>query len=132
MPSDSSPEVDEPEDAIETHPLNSAATRRPGGYWNEDRLPVADWELPADRVVLPEHLQHVLGDDTPPVLRRAKRKYQAVNSKHMRDRAVLSHLSAYSNGWQYVGIEPGRQVRRVLFQDESQRWYSASFGRDET
>ena len=27
---------------VEAHPLNPAATRRPGGYWNEDSLPILE------------------------------------------------------------------------------------------
>ncbi len=132
VPINSVPESDESSGVIETHPLNSAAMQRPEGYWNEDSLSVTDWEIPAKRVVLPAHLRHVLGDDTPPVLRWARRKYQAVVGKHVRDLPVISRLSTYLDGWQYVGIEPGHQVRRVLFQDESQRWYSASLGRYRT
>lgn len=82
--------------------------------------------------VLPQDLQHRLGDDFPPVLRWANRKYQILARKHRRDLSVIEHLSLYLAGWKYVGTESGSDRRRVMFQDETGRWYAATVGVDET
>jgi len=105
VPIDSGPEADESADAIETHPLKSAVTRRPQGYWNEDSLPVTDWEVPTECVVLPEHLQHRLGAEMPPVLRRDAEKFDLVMIKHQRDKAVILNLSQRLDSWTYLGRE---------------------------
>jgi hypothetical protein len=120
---------EEPVD-LETHPLNPAAVRRPGGYWNEGVLPVTDWESPEHRVVLPWHLQQRLGPEVPPVLRWARRKYLAVIGKHERDHQVIGRISSYLDGWRFIGADDSQRIWRVLFQDETDRWYAATIGVD--
>ncbi len=100
----------------------------PGGYWNEDPLPVTDWEVPAERVVLPEHLQHRLGGGVPAVLRWDEEKFNLVMSKHKRDRDVILKLTQRLDGWRYLGKERGSPNLRALFQDEQERWYSLTVG----
>lgn len=44
-------------------PVNPAAVRGPSGIWNEESLPVTEWEAAEHRVVLPQSLQKALGTD---------------------------------------------------------------------
>jgi hypothetical protein len=48
--------MDDGDSTIETHPLNPGARRQRGGYWNEDTLPITEWETSERRVVVPHHL----------------------------------------------------------------------------
>ncbi len=100
----------------------------PGGVWNEDELPVLEWEAAEHRVVLPESLQRSLGINVP-VLRWDREKYTAVAMGHHRDRHVIQNVSRYMAVWAYHGEEIARPGNmRVLFQDEAGRWYAASLG----
>lgn len=118
-------------DEIEISPINSRAHRVPGGIWNEDELPVLEWEMPEHRVVLPEELRHLCGFDVP-VLRWARSKYQRVLERHIQpvEQQVLRDLSEHLGGWIRAGLEPGKtDVWRVFFQVED-RWCVAVLGRD--
>ena len=119
--------MDDGDSAIETHPLNPGARRRRGGYWNEDSLPVTEWETPAQRVVVPQHLQQYLGA-TPAVLRWSAVKFHRVLVDHAHDKQVIQNLSRYLDRWAYAGRERKQEHFRVLFQDEDERWYSCTIG----
>jgi hypothetical protein len=124
---------------LEPHPLNPGTVRRQGGYWNEDSLPVMDWESPGHRVVVPEHLQQHL-ESTGPVLRWSDVKRRMTVAKRPNDADVANNLSRYLDLWQYVGVErepvqatrpnnPAKRFRELL-QDQSGRWYAISIGID--
>lgn len=113
--------------SVAVSPNNPHARRVVGGIWNEDVLPIAEWEAAEQRVVLPEDLQRALGLDTP-VLRWDREKYETVAQGHNRDLPVIRDVSQYLNRWAYYGEEincPGNY--RISFQDESGRWYAASW-----
>lgn len=124
---------DEPSQSgeIEINPINPKAHRIPSGVWNEDVLPVLEWEVAEHRVVLPEDLQPVLACPVP-VLRWASIKYRSVVAKHERDRPVIENLDGYLNEWEWVGEETGAYIgqHRVLIQDDMQRWYTVTIGED--
>ncbi len=111
-------------------PLNANVRRGPNGFWNEHVLPITDWEDPAQRVVLPSTLVTSLTLPISAVLRWDAAKYRDVMAKHERDRHVIANLTPYLATWQYHGEETGAHVgnQRILFQDESGRWYAASIG----
>lgn len=122
-------EEDRPTPYLEISAINPAASRVRGGIWNEHILPVMEWEAAEHRVVLPIHLQLSLGLEAP-VLRWDRQKYERVIREHARDLPVIRDISRYLNDWQYHGNETGYhpENRRILFQDESGRWYAASIG----
>lgn len=105
----------------------------PGGIWNEDELPVLEWEAAEHRVVLPDDLQRVLGIGKP-VLRWSVKKYRAVVGTHNRDLHVVHDLARYLARWEYAGEETGVHEGnwRVLVRDEIGRWYAVSIGTDAT
>lgn len=124
---------DEPMQSVEMEisPINPRAHRIPGGIWNEDTLPILDWEAPQHRVVISEDLQHVCGVDVP-VFRWAKSKYQRVLERHSQpiELRVIQNLSEHMAGWRFAGLEPGKaDIWRVFFQVEY-RWCVAVLGRD--
>lgn len=113
---------------LEVSPYNSNAPKVKGGVWNEDVLPVVEWEAADQRVVLTEDLQDALGIDTP-VLRWDRDKYEAVAQDHNRDLPVLRDVAHYLSSWAYSGEEANRPGNyRILFQDETGRWCAASLG----
>lgn len=121
----------EVKDGPERHQLNAEVVRGPTGIWGEDQLSVQGWEAPQHRVVLTPELQDALVLDQP-VLRWSQRKRQMVLSRHSRDQPVIEALDAYLAEWTFAGIEVGKNARwRVLFVREG-RWYSITFGRDQT
>lgn len=115
----------------EISPFNATASRGPNGFWNEHVLPITAWEDPEQRVVLPTTLVASLTRPVAPVLRWDAAKYRDVMAKHTRDRHVIVNLAKYLNAWQYHGEETGAHAgnQRILFQDESGRWYAVSVGR---
>lgn len=66
----------------------------------------------------------------PDVLRWGAEKYRLVVSQHERDLLVTRDLSRHLNDWRYHGEETGEHAgnQRILFQDETGRWYAASIG----
>lgn len=111
----------------ESHPLNPMAIRGQNGFWNEDTLPVMEWESAEYRVVLPLALQESMGI-AQPVLRWSAEKRAAVLSRHARDVHIVQDISGYLGGWRFYGTESKSGYRRILFQDERGRWYAASIG----
>lgn len=129
MPIDPGLEEDESADAIETHPFNIAAMRRRGGYWNEESLPVTDWEIPDHRLVLPKSLQDRSRSPTA-VLRWSKVKRNLVVRTRSSESDRLDRLSDLLATWEYFGINPETPaVWEVLFREHG-RWYVAVFGPD--
>jgi hypothetical protein len=111
----------------DTHPLNPAARLGPNGIWNEDVLPVFEWESPEHRVVLPATLEEALGLQDTPVLRWDSLKYRIVVAKHGRDLPVIKALSMQIDRWEYIGIETATGNMRVMFPADD-RWYAVSIG----
>lgn len=111
---------------------NPHAVAGPHGIWNEETLPVTEWEAPECRVVIPDHLQMSLHLKVPPVLRWADAKYREVAARHARDMAIINDLTRYLDGWQFHGLETGTKAGKelILFEDEQGRWYSVSIGAD--
>lgn len=112
---------------MERHPLNPGVRRGTNGIWNEDTLPVMDWEIPEKRVVLPESLQRALDLPDAPVLRWDAVKYRTVVTKHVRDLPIIDDLSRHLDQWAYVGTETVTGNVRVLFSVD-RRWYAVSIG----
>lgn len=114
----------------EVNPFNPTVRRGPNGFWNEHGLPITEWEEPARRVVLPASLVASLTLPVSPVLRWDAEKFRDVVAKHRRDRHVIADLTAYLEGWRYHGeeIDAHASNQRILFQDESGRWYAVSIG----
>jgi hypothetical protein len=100
------------------------------GIWNEDALPVTEWEAPEQRVVVPAGLRESLILPVPAVLRWDEEKYRLTISQRQRDLPVIRDLSRYLANWQYHGEErsPRSGNQRILFQDETGRWYAVSIG----
>lgn len=115
----------------EISPYNPGAARGPNGIWNEETLPVMEWEAAEHRVVVPLHLQQSLLLPTP-VLRWAGIKYRVALEKHARDQRIVLELSRFLDGWQYHGLERGAYAGngRILFPDGAGRWYALSIGPD--
>lgn len=113
----------------EVSPVNPAAIRGPSGIWNEETLPVMDWEAPEHRVVLPEELLIAWGIPTP-VLRWSREKLIRVQETRPRDAHVVRELSRYLERWMVIGEEAGfyRGNIRILLQDEVGRWCAVSVG----
>lgn len=112
--------------------LNPDAVRGPNGIWNEESLPVLEWEAAVYRVVVPAQLQQSLVLRVPPVLRWSTKKYLDVMAKHHIKPEVVADLSRFLDGWAFHGEETGsyRGNQRVLFQDDGGRWYALSIGAD--
>lgn len=118
-------------DGPKRHPLNPQVVRGPNGIWDEDTLPVLGWEAPQHRVVLTPELEAALGLEQP-VLRWPQRKRELVLARHPRDHSVIESLDVYLAGWKFAGREAGKiSVWRALFESEG-RWYSITFGYDQT
>jgi hypothetical protein len=115
----------------EVSPLNPAARREVGGVWNEDNLPILEWEIAEERVVLPEDLQILLGLETP-VLRWRRSKYEQVMVDHDQpiEQRARRHLSAWLSRWERAGAEPGKSETWRVFLREAGRWVVVVIGRD--
>jgi hypothetical protein len=115
----------------EVSPFNPDARRQPGGFWNEDTLPVTEWEIPEHRVVLPADLQAALGLGVS-VLRWRRSKHEQVSVDHGQpiEQRVRRNLSAWLTRWERAGTEPGKlETWRVFFR-ENERWIVVVIGRD--
>ena len=114
----------------EISPLNATAIRGPNGFWNEHVLPITEWGDPARRVVLPSTLVTSLTLSVAPVLRWDAAKYRDVIAKHQRDRHVIANLTEHLRALPYHGEETDEHAgnQRILFQDETGRWYAVSIG----
>lgn len=109
---------------MEVSPFNSKARRVAGGIWNAHVLPMMEWGIAEQRVVLPAALQASLGFTTP-VLRWRRSKYEQVVIDQPIEKRILSDLSGYLNHWERVGIVPGKSATwRVFFggMDDWQWW----------
>ena len=114
----------------ETSLVNAQAVRGSSGIWNEETLPVTEWEIPEHRVVLSQDLQRSLNLETP-VLRMSEVKYRRIHDSRPQDRHILRELSRYLSNWDCHGNEAGRPGNhRVMLQDERRRWYAVSIGPD--
>lgn len=109
---------------------NTAAIRGEHGIWNEDSLPVTEWEAAEHRVVVPASLQASLTLPVPAVLRWDDEKYRLVVNQRHRDLPVILNLTHYLSTWRYHGEEIGEHAgnQRILLQDDYDRWYAVSIG----
>lgn len=99
-------------------PHNPAAVRGPHGIWNEETLPVTDWEAPAYRAVLPQTLLEATGVEIP-VLRWAAAKRANILLKRPQTRPLVDSLDTLLPNWSYVGKEPSEsEVWHVIFVGE--------------
>lgn len=117
---------------IEVSPYNSRARRVPGGIWNEDVLPVVEWEAAEHRVVLPEDLQHVLSIEAP-VLRWARGKRERVFRERRHVTFLLDDPTSTLARWRAAGPDfrnPGEADPPpfLVFARESEMWIKAVFG----
>jgi hypothetical protein len=110
---------------------NPRAHRTPGGIWNEDELPVLEWEAAEHRVVLPESLQRALGIDTP-VLRWAREKRDRVAQSHGQpnERRQAENLGFYLSMWTHAGPDRSRSATWHVFFEEDDRGTQVILGRD--
>jgi hypothetical protein len=88
-------ECDEPGDV---HPHNPAAIRGPNRIWNEDALPITDWEVPEYRVVVPADLQSIIRLPVP-VLRVSRNIHVKQITKHADTRVYYEQLSQILARW---------------------------------
>ncbi|HWV23377.1 MAG TPA: hypothetical protein VNZ58_04235 [Thermomicrobiales bacterium] len=111
-----------------TKSTNPDAVRGPSGIWNENILPVVEWEAAEHRVVLPSDLQHALGIATP-VLRWDRSKREAVLREHLHDAAVIHAINDHLLTWTEAGSERDKpENHRILFTVE-RRFYAVSIGK---
>lgn len=94
--------------------FNPDAVRGPNGIWNEETLPVLDWEDAAHRIVLSADLQRNLGL-VQPVLRWQRDKRLRAFQKHLR----IAHLGFSDAGfwaeWERFGTEPPKRISWNVF-----------------
>lgn len=110
-------------------PVNPGAVRGPTGIWNEETLPVTEWESPEHRVVVPTLLQSVLNLEQS-VLRWSQEKLDTITSKRPELVHIIENLDSELNGWQWIGIEKDTGYTRVLFIGSNQRYYALTLGED--
>lgn len=112
--------------------FNPDAVRGPHGIWNEETLPVLEWEAPEYRMVVPIQLQRSLVLNVQPVLRWATKKLLDVIAKHHVEPMVVADLTRLLDGWAFHGEETGSYSgnQRILFQNDAGRWYALSVGTD--
>lgn len=112
--------------------FNPDAVRGVDGIWNQDTLPITDWEAADQRVVLPVQLQRSVGDAFPPVLRWSQIKYQNAVTKHHRVLSGIRDISRHLVHCRYHGQETGSHMgnQRALFPDHTGRWYALTIGPD--
>jgi hypothetical protein len=112
-------------------PFNPVAHREAGGVWNENDLPILEWEIPEERVVLTAELQILLGLETP-VLRWRRSKYEQVMVEHAQpiEHGVRRHLSAWLSRWERAGAEPGKPETWRVFLRAGGRWVVVVIRRD--
>lgn len=109
--------------------FNPSAVRGPNGIWNEETLPVLEWEAAEYRVVLPAWLQEALGISVP-VLRWSRAKRALVLTRHGDVGLRLVRLTELLNGVEWAGREPREAASwRIMFRDE-RRWFQAIIGED--
>lgn len=115
----------------EVSPYNPNAIRGPNGIWNEESLPVMEWEAADQRVVVPLNLQRVLGLETA-VLRWASVKHSKVVRDHNQptEHRQRQEIEQCLDEWEWAGLEPGKpNVWRVFYRHVG-RWGLIVIGRD--
>jgi hypothetical protein len=115
----------------EISPYNPNAVRGPNGMWNEETLPVMEWEAAEHRVVVPLHLQVALGLEVA-VLRWASVKYlKVVRDHHQRiEQEQRDQIERCLDSWEWAGPQPEKaDVWRVFYQYAG-RWGLMVVGRD--
>ncbi len=90
-----------------SHPLNPNARRGPNGIWNEDTLPIMEWEIPHERVVLPVDRQEALGLPAP-VLRWKAEKLAKVKRKHAETANLTMSVTDLLTEWEFAGPQPSK------------------------
>lgn len=116
---------------METSPYNRRVHRVAEGVWNDDELPVLEWEAAEHRVVLPEDLQRVLGIDVP-VLRWARAKRGRVVQTHDQpnERRRAERLSFCLSTWIHAGRDRSKPATWHVFFEEAGRGTPVILGRD--
>lgn len=108
------PQLSEPKS--EPHPHNPAVRKSAGGVWGEDQLPVAPWESPQHRVVVPEDLQRRTSIPES-VIRWASKKRETVIRDHATDRSQIENIESHLSEWTMAGQEPGVDAWAIVFED---------------
>lgn len=86
-------------------PVNPAAVRGPSGIWNEETLPIMEWEVPEQRKVIPKSVQHSIRRSAA-VIRVSIDIDRKQRSKH---RELVAFYEAFDmEGWIFV-----REIRDV-------------------
>lgn len=121
---------------MEISPYNPRAHRLPGGIWNEDELPVLEWEAAEHRVVLPEDLQRVLKIETP-VLRWARSKRDRVFREHGYLADLLNDPASGLARWEYAGLDSRLTSKEdiapfLVFAQRGDMWIKMVFGMSRT
>lgn len=115
--------------AGEVSRFNPDAIRGPHGIWNEETLPVLEWEAAEYRVVVPAWLQAMLKIDFP-VLRWSSAKRSRVLVEHADVAPYVANLTEMLDRIAWAGREPGRPPTwRMMFRDEG-RWFQVVVGED--
>lgn len=84
----------------ELHPHNPAVVLGNHGIWNEDSLPLTDWEVPERRVVIPSSLQASIGLPVP-ILRVSRNIDNKQLNKHADVREHHERLSERLVTWSH-------------------------------
>ncbi len=114
--------------SMEVSPHNARARRVKGGIWNEDVLPIVEWEAAEHRVVLPQDLQQALGIATP-VLRWDKAKLAKVRRVHPEVNEILPAITEFMALWTFAGPSPARPAPGMcsfLVKERISLWFSLS------
>lgn len=100
--------------AGEVSRFNPDAIRGPHGIWNEDTLPVLEWEAAEYRIVLPADLQRGIGLSRP-ILRWESVKLHDVIDKHPTIGAFDFTDAAFWARWERFGPEPTKRISWNVF-----------------
>lgn len=113
----------------EVSAVNPAARRRPGGIWNEDLLPVLDWEAPMHRVVIPTATRELLGISED-VLRWSSFKHERALIDHPRDLKYINDPTRWLAGPKFVGRDKrkGRERDLIVIASDDHRWVKIVLG----
>jgi hypothetical protein len=116
----------------ETSPYNRRAHRVRGGIWNEDELPVLEWEAAEFRVVVRQSLQQALGLDTP-VLRWSRAKRERVLREHAYLAPLIESPTIELARWVYAGSDLRRSSEGAIapflaFSQHGAMWIKMVFG----
>lgn len=106
----------------EVHPFNRHVRRGMSRVWNEDVIPVLEWESAEQRVVLPQELQERCSIPAP-VLRFSTAKRNKMLAERPRFARHVEELESYFATYQLAGAMPAPSNDvAVLFKEETRSY----------